>query len=74
MTFPNSKNTEAICQLLSNLPPQTAVEAVVVNGAIIGVTAFLNLDEENNLAYFMNGTSLAVYDCKDINMVQFPAP
>lgn len=74
MTFPNPSNNDAICKLLSTLPPQTAVNAVVVNGALIQVTAFSNLDEENNLAYFINGTNLAVYDCRDLNMVQFPAP
>jgi len=75
MSFPGSNNnSHAICDLLATLPPQTPVNAVVTDGGVIPATSFITLDKENNRAFFLNGTNISVYDCREINMVQFPAP
>ena len=72
MTLTNRNGS--ICDLLATLHPQTPVNAVVVNGEVIPATSFVAFDSDSNLAYFLNGTNISVYDCRSIDMVQFPAP
>jgi hypothetical protein len=69
----NHNNNNDICRLLGTLPPQYPVESIVVDGFEEDVNAFVNLEEDTNLAYFTEpGGGLVVADCRRISQIDFP--
>lgn len=64
----------AICKLLKTLPPNYPIENLFINGVNLaspGVTAFVNVDEQTGLAYFINGDSSLVVDCSRIDGIDW---
>lgn len=64
----------AICRLLQTLPPNYPIENLFINGlnlATPSVTAFVSVDPETGLAYFINGDSSLVDDCSRIDGIDW---
>lgn len=60
----------ALCNLLKNsLPTDDIAGNIVVNGAEIGVTGFINVNCEAGLAYFRDGADTKVVDCNKLDMI-----
>jgi len=66
------KHDGAICDFLSTLPPSSTVSQILVDDVPIGVTTFINLNRDTNLAYFISivGSTIIV-DCDSISQVIF---
>lgn len=61
---------ENICHLLYELPPNTEVTSISLDGTTQAVTKFVAVKE--GLAYFLNGAALVVANCHEISSVNFP--
>jgi len=66
------KHDGPICDFLSTLPPSSTVSLILVDDVPIGVTTFINVNTDTNLAYFTStvGNTLIV-DCDSISQVIF---
>jgi len=59
------------CQRLLTVDPNTPVDSVIVNGATMTVTNFVNVDQTRGLAYFVTATGILEVDCSQLSAVNY---
>jgi hypothetical protein len=63
-----------IYQLLQIMPPSYSIGTVYLNGAVVPVTGFSNLNTKTGLAYFINAEGkVVVLDAEKIDGLAFGA-
>lgn len=60
-----------LCKKLQTVDPNEEVDAIVVDGAGITTTNFVNVDEAQGLATFLTDTGVTLVDCRELSAVNF---
>jgi hypothetical protein len=60
-----------LCKKLQTIDPNEEVDTLVVDGATLTTTNFVNLDEARGLATFLTDTGVTLVDCRELSAVNF---